>query len=211
MWIIKNLNYKIDQFHLSIPELSSQTNQIVAVMGPSGAGKTTLFKILTGQISVSGWSWIVNGVDLAPLAVADRKLGLVMQSFDLFPHLSVQENIEIVMQSRQVKGQDAIQLMNRYRQILKLDRCWNLSAEKISGGERQRVSLLRALVSNPSVILLDEPFSALDQESRQEARELVLSALKVTQVPVIVITHDPEDCRALGAFKVQLDNGRIQF
>ena len=209
MWIIKNLSYKIDQFQISIPYLESGSHQITAIMGPSGAGKTTLFKLLVGQLMSQSWSWQVNGKELSNLPVADRKLGLVLQDFDLFPHLTVKENIDIILKSRRCDNPETRRQLDDYKKILRLESRWELKAQNLSGGERQRVSLLRALVSQSALILLDEPFSALDQDLKADARSLVKQALLASKQPVILITHDKEDCEALGARIVRMHEGTL--
>lgn len=211
MWKIKNLFYQIDDFRLQIQDLqSAASKRVTCIIGPSGAGKTTLFRILTGQIYVERWGWEVDGQDMNTLSLSEKRLGVVLQDFDLFPHLTVEENILIILRARLKMNSELLIEIEKFKGVLKLNSCWTTKAENISGGERQRVSLLRALVSQSRILLLDEPFSSLDENHRKEARQFVLDALKMTNIPVILITHDREDCLYFDAHVVEIENGQIK-
>lgn len=214
MSLIKNLNlqFKSDQFELKIDELQIPDQGVTAFWGPSGAGKTTLFKTLIGLYQPVDWSWDFKGEPLHRLSVSDRRLGVVFQNYELFPHLTAEENIKIVMQARYSKDElsKVYQLCEEYRQRMQLISCWNARAEKLSGGEKQRVALLRALLSQPRLLLLDEPFSALDPHLRAEARLLVKSVLHELSIPVYLITHDQADVDVLASTQIELDKGLIK-
>jgi len=210
MSLIKNLLYKEGAFSLEVPHLELADTGVTSIQGPSGSGKTTLFNILTGILPVSGWSWNFKGEDLAKLPVAGRRLGVVFQSYELFPHLSAAENVEIVASARN-SGIDATlkEKIFRYQKTLQLEKCWNTKAALLSGGEKQRVAFLRAVISNPRLLLLDEPFSALDENLRAGSREMLRNFLKEVAVPVLLITHDAEDVRALAQHHLNIRDGKI--
>jgi len=212
--LIKNLDlhFESDQFNLKIDELEIPDSGVTAFWGHSGSGKTTLFKTLIGLYQPKDWSWIYKDIALHALPLSERRLGVVFQNYELFPHLTAAENIQLVMQARHKKEdlQKAKQQCESFKARLHLDSCWNTKAEKISGGEKQRVSLLRALLSQPRLLLLDEPFSALDPHLRQEARLLLKSVLQELDLPVYLITHDEADVNALAHMRIELEKGRVR-
>ncbi len=207
MALIKNINLKFGSFELRLDQLQLPDEGVTAIQGPSGSGKTTFFNTLIGLHNPKNWSWVMQGVDLAQLNIADRRLGVVFQNFELFPHMTAEENIKIVFQARS-KNRFA-NSVSQYIDKLALSSCWKTRASDLSGGEKQRVALLRALVSNPRVLLLDEPFSALDPQLRIQARELVKSILLDLKIPVYLITHDESDVQFLAQHKVALQNGQF--
>lgn len=214
MSLIKNLNlrFEADNFGLKIDALEVPDHGVTAFWGPSGSGKTTLFKTLIGLYQPENWSWIYKDVSLHTLSLADRRLGVVFQNYELFPHLTAEENIHLVMKARHPKENlpQVLQQCENFKTRLLLAPCWHTRAEKISGGEKQRVALLRALLSRPRILLLDEPFSALDPDLRQEARLLLKSVLKEFDLPVYLITHDQEDVDALANTQIELEKGRVR-
>ena len=207
MALIKNINLKFGSFELRLDQLQLPDEGVTAIQGPSGSGKTTFFNTLIGLHNPKNWSWVMQGVDLAQLNIADRRLGVVFQNFELFPHMTAEENIKIVFQARS-KNRFA-DSVSQYIDKLALSSCWKTRASDLSGGEKQRVALLRALVSDPRMLLLDEPFSALDPQLRIQARELVKSILLDLKIPVYLITHDESDVQFLAQHKVALQNGQF--
>lgn len=208
MSFIKNLHLKFENFTLEIPELVIPEKGVTAFWGPSGSGKTTLFRTLIGINQPENWSWVFNGENLHEMKLTERRLGVVFQSYELFPHLTAEENILLVAKARH-SNEDISELIETYKGKLNLNRCWTTLAQKLSGGEKQRVSIMRALVSCPRILLLDEPFSALDPHLRKEARALIKSILLQLDIPVYLITHDQDDVEALAHAVVELKQGRV--
>ena len=208
MAIIKNIDYKLGAFTLSLSKLEVPDKGVTAFIGPSGSGKSTFFNILIGLYQPKAWSWDYQQLDLARMSVSQRRFGVVFQSDDLFPHMTAEENIKITFAARN-KNADFESTVAPIREKLKLETCWRTKAYDLSGGEKQRVSLLRALVTNPRMLLLDEPFSSLDTASKVESRALVKSLLEKLSIPVYLITHDPEDVRILANHIVEIVNGRF--
>lgn len=208
---IRNLHIKLDNFELNIPELDLPEKGVTAIQGPSGSGKTTLLKALIGLYEPVGWTWKFKDEILSQLDMGKRRLGVVFQSYDLFPHLTAEDNILLILNARTPKNRyhEVNQQLQKYKIQLNLDSCWKTLAHKLSGGEKQRVALLRALVSSPRILLLDEPFSALDQELRFEARKLVKELLNQLDIPVYLITHDKEDVEFLAQKIIHLQAGKI--
>ncbi len=209
MSVVEHLNKKFENFELSIPRWEIPDRGVTALWGPSGSGKTSVFRVLLGLESCPGFTWTWGDVNLAQLPVPERKLGVVFQTLDLFPHLTAQKNIEFAAKARGVAPDQAAERFQKLRKFLKLDSFLNRRAELLSGGEKQRVALARALMSFPRMLLLDEPFSALDESMKVESRTLVKEILQETGIPAILITHDPRDLEALADQVTKIEQGRL--
>jgi putative thiamine transport system ATP-binding protein len=172
--------------------------QVLTVMGPSGSGKSTLLAALIGALpaafTLSG-RVLLNDQDITALPTAQRRIGLLFQDDVLFPHLSVAQNLGFGLRpggsraDRQGRVEAALDRMG-------LCGFGPRDPASLSGGQRARVSLARTLLAEPQALLLDEPFSKLDQTLRAQIRDLVFSETR--NLPVILVTHDPEDARAAG-------------
>lgn len=206
---ISRLHFALGSLIIDIPELELPDKGVTAITGPSGSGKTTFFKILIGLHQPKNWSWMFNGVEMSVLPIPQRQLGVVFQTYELFPHLTAEENIKIVMQSRNNITTASVEQLKHFKAKLKLERCWQTKGKYLSGGEQQRVALLRAILSAPRMILLDEPFSALDQALRYEAYEIVQDVLSEIQVPALMITHNLAEARLFTKHIVEFKNGRL--
>ena len=208
MALIKNINFNRGSFLLKLDQLELPDTGITAFVGPSGSGKSTFFNILIGVYQPHGWSWEFKQENLATKTLSERRLGVVFQGDQLFPHLTAEENLQIVFQARN-PGASFIETVAPLKAQLNLEKCWNTLAGNLSGGEKQRISLLRALISQPRILLLDEPFSALDPELKIEARRMVKTLLRDMAIPVYLITHDIEDVRALAQNTIEISNGQF--
>ncbi len=176
--------------------------------GPSGAGKTSVFRVLLGLDSCDSLQWRFKEIDLAKLAVPERRLGVVFQNYELFPHLTARDNIVFAAKARKINEKNISENLAKLVADLKLESCLFRRAHQLSGGEQQRVALARAIIGEPRFLFLDEPFSALDADLRQEARNLVQSVINERKIPSLLITHDPEDLKiAQKTFKIS--NGRL--
>lgn len=209
MSIIKDIHLTLGSFNLVIPNLEIPNQGVTAFVGSSGSGKTTFFNVLLGLYQPQGWSWQFQNEDLAKLNRADRHLGVVFQNYELFPHMTAEQNVKIVFESRHSESESFENIVSEYIEKLALQKCWQTKAQHLSGGEKQRVALLRALMSKPKILLLDEPFSALDAASKDEARSLVKSLVHHLQIPVFLITHDHEDVKVLADHIVSIRQGHF--
>jgi ABC-type sugar transport system ATPase subunit len=209
MSVIKNLNFTTDGFQIDIPHLEFSDEGVTAITGHSGSGKTTFFKILLGLYQPQNWSWILHQNEMSHLNLNERGLGVVFQSYELFPHLTAEENITLVMKARDNLSKESLEILKHFKQTLKLEKCWNTKAKNLSGGEQQRVALLRAVLSKPQLVLLDEPFSALDHEVKQEAYGLVQSVLNEIRVPALIITHNISEAKLFTSHIIEFKNGKI--
>lgn len=207
MSLIRNLCRNYGDFKIEIQEWEISDSGITALWGPSGSGKTSVFRLLIGLEECPGLVWKFKGEDLAQLPVPERRLGVVFQSLELFPHMTARENILFAFRARRVLQEERDPYMERLVSALKLTPFLDRRARLLSGGEQQRVAIARALAGKPRFLFLDEPFSSLDAELRGEARQLVKSVIEEFSVPTLLITHDKEDVDALGAHLVRIENG----
>ena len=209
MSTIKNLFYEVGNFKIDIPEWLLSDQGVTALCGPSGAGKTTLIKILCGLIDCPNLVWEFKNKNLAQIPIEDRNLGLVFQDLHLFPHLSARENILFAAEARHMKKKEAREKLNQLSHHLSLDDrldCW---PENLSGGERQRVALARALISPPQFLFLDEPFAYLDATTRSQTRNFLKTILNLYQVPCLLISHDSKDVESLAKELFLIEKGRL--
>ena len=191
-------------------DLQVAAGETVAVLGPSGSGKSTLLKIMAGlEAPDAGQVWL-DGRDMSALPPHRRQCGLLFQDFALFPHLNVQDNVAfgLVEQGlpRRLARSQADDLLERFgMQTHALARVWQLS-----GGEQQRVALARALITAPRILLLDEPFSALDAALRETLRAEFQQRIAQAGMAVVWVTHDEAEARSVGARGLRLVEGTLQ-
>lgn len=207
MSLIENLRHQYDDFLIDIPRWELPGTGISSLQGPSGSGKTSVIRLLLGLDSCPGLVWKIQGVDIARLSVREKKLGVVFQSLDLFPHMTAEQNWLFGRESRGLAL--SAPLVKEIPRRLKIDSLAKQSVQSMSGGERQRVALARALLLEPRFLFLDEPFSALDIELRSEARALVREVIHEMRIPTLLITHDPDDVRELSEHQFKIKNGRL--
>lgn len=209
MSFVENLIVNMKDFHLEVPRWEILDHGVTALLGPSGSGKSTIFQVLLGLQPCRSLRWIVDGIDLASLPVRERRLGVVFQSYDLFPHLSARGNIDFAAEARGLSQSERKGLMEELIQELRMESFIDRKASQCSGGEKQRVAIARALIGRPRILLLDEPFSALDEELREEARTLLKSIIKRHRIPTILVTHDPRDVKALANKITEIRDGKL--
>lgn len=210
MSTVEFLNKKYEGFEIDIPKWEIPDHGVTALWGPSGSGKTSVFRILLGLEECKGFTWKWGSENLAQMSVAERRLGVVFQTLDLFPHMTAAENIFFAAKARGVAKIQAEERFEQMKRLLQLDSFLGRKAELLSGGEKQRVALARALMSFPRMLLLDEPFSALDEALRSDARKLVQALIQKTEIPVLLITHDERDLEVLANKVSRIQNGRIR-
>lgn len=197
------------EFVLDIPRWEILDKGVTVLWGPSGSGKTSVFRILLGLEECPGMVWNFNGEDLAKLKTPDRRMGVVFQTLDLFPHMTAQENILFAARARKVENTKAQARLKHLMDVLQMNSFMDRKSAILSGGEKQRVALARALMGEPRLLLLDEPFSALDQELRDESRRLVKSVIEAENIPTVLVTHDQRDVEVLANKISKIKNGRL--
>lgn len=197
------------EFMLDIPRWEILDKGVTVLWGPSGSGKTSVFRILLGLEECPGMVWNFKGEDLAKLKTPDRRMGVVFQTLDLFPHMTAKENIFFAARARKVENSKAQARLKHLIEVLQMGSFLERKAVLLSGGEKQRVALARALMGEPRLLLLDEPFSALDQELRDESRRLVKNVIDTENIPTVLVTHDQKDVEVLANKISKIKNGRL--
>ena len=187
----------------------AKPSEITALLGPSGSGKSTLLRIIAGLESSDGGRVLINGKDATGVSARYRNVGFVFQNYALFKHLTVFENIAFGLR---VKKAGKEEIRDRVSELLKLIHLTGYEARfpsQLSGGQRQRVALARALATRPEVLLLDEPFGALDARVRVELRRSLAELQEQTRTTTLLVTHDQEEAFELSQQVVLLSEGSV--
>ncbi|KUF05781.1 ABC transporter ATP-binding protein [Leucobacter sp. G161] len=191
-------------------DLAVAQGELIALLGPSGSGKTTVIRTVAGFISPAEGEIRLHGSDLVNQSVHKRQIGMVFQSYALFPHMSVRENVAF---SLRVQRKSASQIRARVDELIDLVQL-NGHADKrpgsLSGGQQQRVALARALAMNPALLLLDEPLSNLDANLRKQVGEEIRRLQLQTGTTTIMVTHDRQEAFGMADRIAVLQGGRIQ-
>ncbi|MHA1710509.1 MAG: ABC transporter ATP-binding protein [Candidatus Freyarchaeota archaeon] len=195
---LKNVSFEVDE------------GEFFVILGPTGCGKTTLLNVIAGLIKQDEGRVFLNGECIDHLPPEKRNIGMVFQDFSLFPHMTVAENVSYGLRARGIKGDEARRRVKRVMDALNLRGLEGRMPSSLSGGEKQRVSLARALVVEPSVLLLDEPLSNLDAQTRNTARSELLRVQKELGVTMVYVTHDQMDARLLADKVAVMRNGTIE-
>ncbi|TFV63535.1 ABC transporter ATP-binding protein [Geodermatophilus sp. DF01-2] len=195
----------LDDFTLDVP-----SGSCVAVLGPSGSGKSTVLRLTAGLDEPDGGNVHLDGRDLAGVPPERRGMAMVFQRPLLFPHLSVRDNVAFADRVRGVPRRRARERAEHYLGLVALGGFGDRPARALSGGQEQRVALARALAAEPQVLLLDEPFSALDSALREEMHDLLLDLRVRLDPTVLLVTHDAGEADALADTVAVLDGGRLQ-
>lgn len=199
---------------LSDLSLRISSGQCVSLLGPSGCGKTTLLRVMAGLEPFEGGRVHFDGVDTQSWTLRERRVGFVFQHYALFKHMRVAENISFGLRMLPRKERpSAAAIRERTAELLALVQLEGLGARwphQLSGGQRQRVALARALAVQPRVLLLDEPFGALDAKVRRELRAWLRQLQKELAITTVLVTHDQEEAFALSDHIALLHQGRIE-
>ena len=207
---LKNISIVSGSFALRDVSLSLQHGEYVALMGRTGQGKTTILEAIAGLCTVTSGDILMDGRNVTRLAPAERGVGYVPQDLDLFPTMTVRENVGFALKVRGVAKAEREARVHDVAEWLGISRLLDRRVTMLSGGEAQRTALGRALSFKPKVLLLDEPFSALDDETRQEMHSLMVSVRTHTGVTVLHVTHNRAEATALADRVIQLEAGAIQ-
>lgn len=209
--VIENVSKRFDNtLALRNIYLEIKRNAIVALVGGSGSGKSTLLRMIAGLDTPDKGSIWLYGKNTAFMSVQEREIGFVSQSYALFPHMSVYDNIAFGLH---VKKESSEQIQERLNYLLKLIELENLAyhyPRQLSGGQKQRVALARSLAPNPKILLLDEPFAALDMRMRKELRDWIRTLRQHTAVTIIIVTHDYKEALEIATDIVMLQKGRVE-
>src|SRR6202012_2606712 len=212
---VRNVSKAFGTYHaLNNVSLTVADGELMALLGPSGSGKTTLLRIIAGLDQTDDGQVLVHGQDLTKQAVRDRRVGFVFQHYSLFKNMSVFENVAfgLRVRPRHERPSDA-EIKRRVNELLglvQLDPFADRYPTQLSGGQRQRVALARALAIEPKVLLLDEPFGALDARVRKDLRRWLRDIHGKTGQTTIFVTHDQDEAMDLADRVAILNQGRIE-
>ncbi len=184
--------------------------ETAAILGPSGSGKSTLLKIVAGLEPLDAGCVLFDGQDITSLAPERRRFALMFQDFALFPHLNVQDNVAFGLVEQGVRKLDARAQACAMLERFGLQVFARTRVTQLSGGEQQRVALARALITQPRVLLLDEPFSALDTELRLQLRDEFRQRIAAFNMATLLVTHDEAEARAMGNSGYRVVQGGLQ-
>ncbi|AUY36226.1 ABC transporter ATP-binding protein [Pseudomonas soli] len=186
-----------------------ERGEFVTLLGPSGCGKSTLLRCIAGLTPVDSGRILLDGQDIVPLSPQKRGIGMVFQSYALFPNMTVEQNVAFGLRMQKVKADES---QARVREVLDLVELGSFAGRyphQLSGGQCQRVALARSLVTRPRLLLLDEPLSALDARIRKHLREQIRAIQRELGLTTIFVTHDQEEALTMSDRIVLMNQGRI--
>ncbi|MCU4926675.1 ABC transporter ATP-binding protein [Halobacteria archaeon AArc-dxtr1] len=185
------------------------TGEFGAILGPSGCGKTTIVQAIAGHVRPTGGRVRLRGTDVTDDPPESRRVGIVFQRSTLYPHMTVRENVAYGLAAHDVPADERPEIVSEYLDLVALADRHDAYPAALSGGQRRRVELARALAPQPEILLLDEPLSALDRGLRERLREEIARIQRETDVTTLLVTHDQEEAMALADRLVVLHNGRV--
>ena len=196
--IIENLSIDIKQ------------GEFFTLLGPSGCGKTTLLRMIAGFNSIEKGNFYFNEKRINDLDPAKRNIGMVFQNYAIFPHLTVEQNVEFGLKNRKVSKEEMKIETEKFLKLMQIDEYRDRMPERLSGGQQQRVALARALVIKPDVLLMDEPLSNLDAKLRVEMRTAIKEIQNSIGITTVYVTHDQEEAMAVSDRIAVMKDGEIQ-
>lgn len=191
-------------------DLTIPDGSFTVLVGPSGCGKSTLLRLLAGLETLSGGTILMNKRPVNDLDPADRDVAMVFQSYALYPHLTVAENLAFHMQVKKVDKQLQKSKVQQVASLLGIDKLLARYPRALSGGQRQRVAMARAIVRNPRLFLMDEPLSNLDARLRSEVRDSIMALHQQLKTSTIYVTHDQTEAMSMADRIVVMNGGHVQ-
>jgi sulfate transport system ATP-binding protein len=195
----------LDDVNVSIP-----TGQLTALLGPSGGGKSTLLRIIAGLDSADSGSISIEGVDATKMPPQKRNVGFVFQHYAVFKHMTVAKNVAFGLEIRKKPKAEVAERVDELLKLVHLSQFAHRLPSQLSGGQRQRMALARALAVEPTVLLLDEPFGALDAKVRKELRDWLRRLHDEVHVTTVFVTHDQEEALEVADEIVVINEGRVE-
>ncbi|XJS10453.1 ABC transporter ATP-binding protein [Aerococcaceae bacterium WGS1372] len=191
-------------------QLSIENGELVSLLGPSGCGKTTTLRVIAGLIQPNDGTFTVDGQDLTHVPVHKRQFGMVFQSYALFPHLTIYENVAFGLKMQKVDKRIIKDKVTQILEVTGLSEYTDRYPKQLSGGQRQRVALARALVIEPQLLLLDEPLSNLDAKLRVSMRTEIKRIQRQLGITTVFVTHDQEECFSISDKVAVMNKGIIE-
>lgn len=186
-----------------------ERGEFITLLGPSGCGKSTLLRCMAGLTPVDSGQILLDGQDIVPLSPQKRGIGMVFQSYALFPNMTVEQNVAFGLRMQKVKADESQQRVREALELVELGTFAGRYPHQLSGGQCQRVALARSLVTRPRLLLLDEPLSALDARIRKHLREQIRAIQRELGLTTIFVTHDQEEALTLSDRIFLMNQGRI--
>ncbi|MBN1376666.1 MAG: ABC transporter ATP-binding protein [Dehalococcoidia bacterium] len=206
---IKNISKYLGEFFLKDISLDVADGEYLMILGPTGAGKTILLETIAGIYRPDKGKVYLNDRDVTRLPPRKRNIGMVYQDYMLFPHLTVEKNIKYGLRSKKLSKEETSQKIRKLTDLLDITHLLHRYPGTLSGGEQQRITIARALIMEPEVLLLDEPLSALDSETRTKLREELRKIHSFTHTTMIHVTHSFDEAFLLGSQMAIMNQGEI--
>ena len=187
-----------------------KNGEFFTLLGPSGCGKTTLLRMIAGFNSIEGGTIAFNDKVINDIPAHERNIGMVFQSYAIFPHLTVRENVEYGLKLRKLSKAEMKEKVDKILDVVQITEYQDRLPERLSGGQQQRVALARAIVIHPSVLLMDEPLSNLDAKLRVEMRTAIREVQKQVGITTVYVTHDQEEALSVSDRIAVMKKGEIQ-
>ena len=191
-------------------DLDVHEGELITLLGPSGCGKTTALRIAAGFEFADSGAVLVAGSDITRTPAHKRNMGMVFQSYSLFPNLTVAQNVEFGLRTRKLPSEQRKRRVHEMMELVQLTSMANRYAHQLSGGQQQRVALARALAIQPQVLLLDEPLSALDAKVRTTLRDEIRRIQTEVGITTLFVTHDQEEALAISDRICVMSQGRVE-
>ena len=191
-------------------DLSIYQSELFCLLGASGCGKTTLLRMLAGFERPTSGRILIDGQDVTAQAPYERPVNMMFQSYALFPHMTVEQNVAYGLKQDRVSKDEIKRRVRQLLELVQLDPWAKRKPHQLSGGQRQRVALARALVKRPKLLLLDEPLAALDKKLREQTQFELMNIQDEVGVTFVVVTHDQEEAMTLSTRMAVMDKGRVQ-
>lgn len=208
---MKNINKKFGDFKASDNvSFGVEKGSLTALLGPSGSGKTTLLRMLAGLNEPDSGEMYIDGKLINNVRASKRGIGFVFQNYALFRYMTVEENIAFGLKVQKWKKKDIKKRVDELLSIVSLEGLGKRFPYQLSGGQRQRVAFARAIASNPNVLLLDEPFAAIDAKVRRELRTWLKEMIKELKITSLFVTHDQEEAMEVADQIVIINKGRVE-
>ncbi|MEG5265618.1 ABC transporter ATP-binding protein [Pseudomonas sp. JDS28PS106] len=190
-------------------ECRIEQGEFVTLLGPSGCGKSTLLRCIAGLTPVDGGRILLDGQDLVPMTPQKRNIGMVFQSYALFPNMTVEQNVAFGLKMQKIAARESRDRVAQVLELVELQDFAGRYPHQMSGGQCQRVALARSLVTRPRLLLLDEPLSALDARIRKHLREQIRAIQRELNLTTIFVTHDQEEALTMSDRIFLMNQGRI--
>ncbi|ENU1225445.1 MULTISPECIES: thiamine ABC transporter ATP-binding protein ThiQ [Providencia] len=207
---LTQLDYQYDNLTMSF-DFSVQSGESVAVMGPSGAGKSTLLSLISGFQFPNSGKIVLNGEDHTFTPPAKRPVSMLFQENNLFSHLTIRQNIGLGLQPNLRLNKTQIQLVEQMASRVSLSECLDRLPAQLSGGQRQRAALARCMIRNQPILLLDEPFSALDPALRREMLLLLKEICAEKSITLLMVSHNVDDALQIAPRTLVIAEGKIAY